>query len=538
MKILDAQTYKNMLISGANNLTNHHREVDALNVFPVPDGDTGTNMNLTFTAGIADVSKTHSDHIGELAKVFSKGLLMGARGNSGVILSQIFRGFYQSVEHKSTLNAMDLADAFVKGTEIAYKAVMRPVEGTILTVLRESADETKEFVLGNEHVDVLETMHFLIEAAHRSLQKTPDLLPVLKEVGVVDSGGAGYVKILEGFEKALLGQFVEKLDNIEVVEGVQAQMENDEFGYCTEFIIRLNEDTGFSEDRLRSQLALMGDSIVVVQDEEIVKVHVHTLTPGEALNLGQRYGEFVKLKIENMQEQHDHLQTIKVDEVKVEKKKYAIVAVAAGKGVAETFRSYRVDHVIVGGQTMNPSTEDFVAAIQSLNAEHIFVLPNNSNIILAAQQAQSILDELDIHVLPTKSIPQGLSACIMFNPEVDVKENIAEMTEAFSKVKSASVTYAIKDTNFDGVDIKDGDFMGILEKQIVVSLPNKLDATKELLLKAIDEQDGLVTLIVGEDVSALEKDEIVAYLENEFPYCELEVIDGLQPVYSFIVGIE
>jgi uncharacterized protein len=285
-------------------------------------------------------------------------------------------------------------------------------------------------------------------------------------------------------------------------------------------------------------LALMGDSIVVVQDEEIVKVHVHTLTPGEALNLGQRYGEFVKLKIENMQEQHDHLQTIKVDEVKVAKKKYAIVAVAAGEGVAETFRSYRVDHVIVGGQTMNPSTEDFVAAIQSLNAEHIFVLPNNSNIILAAQQAQTILDDLDIHVLATKSIPQGLSACIMFNPEVDVKENVAEMTEAFSKVKSASVTYAIKDTNFDGVDIKDGDFMGILEKQIVVSLPNKLDATKELLSKAIDEQDGLVTLIVGEDVGTLEKNEIVAYLENEFPYCELEVIDGLQPVYSFIVGIE
>lgn len=538
MKILDAQTYKNMLISGANNLTNHHREVDALNVFPVPDGDTGTNMNLTFTAGIADVTKAHSDHIGELAKVFSKGLLMGARGNSGVILSQIFRGFYQSVEHKSILNAMDLADAFVKGTEIAYKAVMRPVEGTILTVLRESAEETKEFVLGNEHVDVLETIHFLIEAAHRSLQRTPDLLPVLKEVGVVDSGGAGYVKILEGFEKALLGQFVEKLDSIDVVEGVQAQMENDEFGYCTEFIIRLNEDTGFSEDRLRTQLALLGDSIVVVQDEEIVKVHVHTLTPGEALNLGQRYGEFVKLKIENMQEQHDHLQTIKVDEVKVTKKKYAIVAVAAGEGVAETFRTYRVDHVIVGGQTMNPSTEDFVAAIKSLNAEHIFVLPNNSNIILAAQQAQTILDDLDIHVLATKSIPQGLSACIMFNPEVDVKENIAEMTEAFSKVKSASVTYAIKDTNFDGIDIKDGDFMGILEKQIVVSLPNKLDATKELLIKAIDEQDGLVTLIVGEDVSALEKDEIVAYLENEFPYCELEVIDGFQPVYSFIVGIE
>jgi DAK2 domain fusion protein YloV len=323
-----------------------------------------------------------------------------------------------------------------------------------------------------------------------------------------------------------------------VVEGVQAQMENDEFGYCTEFIIRLNEDTGFSEDRLRNQLALMGDSIVVVQDEEIVKVHVHTLTPGEALNLGQRYGEFVKLKIENMQEQHDHLQTIRVDEAKPTKKKYAIVAVAAGEGVAETFKSYRVDHVIVGGQTMNPSTEDFVAAIRSLNAEHILVLPNNSNIILAAQQAQSIVDDVDVHVLATKSIPQGLSACIMFNPEVDVHENLKEMSEAFSKVKSASVTYAIKDTNFDGIEIKDGDYMGILEKQIVVSVANKLEATKTLLQKAIDDQDGLVTLIVGEDVSTDEKDEIVSYIEKEYPLCELEIIEGLQPVYSFIVGIE
>lgn len=538
MKQLDAQNYKKMLMSGANNLTNHHHEVDALNVFPVPDGDTGTNMNLTFTSGVADVAKVHSEHVGELAKVFSKGLLMGARGNSGVILSQIFRGFYQSVEHKASLNASDIADAFVKGTEIAYKAVMRPVEGTILTVLRESSEETKQFIVDHPESDILETLRFLIEAAHHSLQRTPDLLPVLKEVGVVDSGGAGYVKILEGFEQALLGQFVEKLDNIEEVEGVQSQMENDEFGYCTEFIIHLNEDTGFSEDRLRNQLALMGDSIVVVQDEEIVKVHVHTLTPGEALNLGQRYGEFVKMKIENMQEQHNHLQLVKSNDVKIEKKKYALVAVAAGEGVAETFRSYRVDYVIVGGQTMNPSTEDFVAAIKTLNAEHIFVLPNNSNIILAAQQAQSILEDVDIQVIPTKSIPQGLSACIMFNPEVDVQENIIEMTEAFSLVKSASVTYAIKDTNFDGIEIKDGDFMGILEKQIVVSVPSKLEATKTLLSKSIEAQDGLVTLIVGEDVSAAEKDAIIAYLENNHVHCELEIIDGLQPVYSFIVGIE
>lgn len=538
MNTLNASLFKSMLISGANNLTNHHREVDALNVFPVPDGDTGTNMNLTFTAGVKDVQHALNTHVGELSKILSKGLLMGARGNSGVILSQIFRGFYQSVETKAELNALDIAEAFVKGTEVAYKAVMRPVEGTILTVLRESSQETLEYIKEHPEKDILEMFDYLIERAHVSLQNTPELLPVLKEVGVVDSGGAGYLKVLEGFNSALKGNPVELDESIQVVEGVQSELENDEFGYCTEFIIRLNENTQakFSEEGFRAKLALLGESIVVVQDEELVKVHVHTLTPGEALNLGQRFGEFVKLKIENMQEQHEHLQMVKPEDKP--KKKYALVAVAAGEGIQHLFEEYRVDVVISGGQTMNPSTEDFVEAIKGLNAEHVIVLPNNSNIILAAQQAESILDDVDVHVLPTKTIPQGLSACIMFNPEVDVDENINEMTEAFKNVKTAMVTYAVKNTNFDGVEINENDYMGILEKKIVISKPDKLEATQYLLKESIQDNDGLITLIVGEDVSESELTAIQTHIEDTYPNVELEVIQGQQPVYSFIIGIE
>jgi uncharacterized protein len=542
MNKLDGSLFKSMLVSGANNLTNHHHEVDALNVFPVPDGDTGTNMNLTFSAGVKDTQALLSMNVGDISKVLSKGLLMGARGNSGVILSQIFRGFYQSVEGKSEITAKDFADAFVKGTEIAYKAVMRPVEGTILTVLRESSKQASDYLETHPTKNIIEYFDFLINSAHESLQRTPDLLPVLKEVGVVDSGAYGYIKILEGFRFGLKGTPVALLENIEAGEGVQKNLENEEFGYCTEFIIRLTDEiqNSFKEDELRDRLSRIGDSLVVVQDEEIVKVHIHTLIPGDALNIGQRYGEFLKLKIENMQEQHDHL-THMNNESKpksVEKKKYAIIAVAAGDGVKELFESYRVDVVISGGQTMNPSTEDFVAAIQSLNAEHIFVLPNNSNIILAAQQAESLIEDTDVRVLTTKSIPQGLSACIMFNPEVSVEDNISEMTEAFKHVKTAMVTYAIKDTSFDGVEISAGDYMGILDKSIVCSTQNKIDATKDLLKQSITSDDGLITVIVGEDVSEEEQTMIEQFISSEFDHCEVEVTKGLQPVYSFIFGIE
>lgn len=540
MNKINATQFKLMLVSGANNLTNHHREIDALNVFPVPDGDTGTNMNLTFTSGVKEAQNNLNSHVGDISKTLSKGLLMGARGNSGVILSQIFRGFYQSVEKKSEIDVKDVSEALIKGTEIAYRAVMRPVEGTILTVLRESAKQANDYITTYPEKDMHEFFDFLIASAHESLQRTPDLLPVLKEVGVVDSGAAGYIKILEGFRLGLMGTPVELLDNIETTEGVQATMENEEFGYCTEFIVRLNPETmaHFKEEELRDKLARLGESIVVVQDDDIVKVHVHTLIPGDALNLGQRYGEFLKLKIENMQEQHEHLSHFKIEKPAPSKKRFALVAVAAGKGVQELFESYRVDVIISGGQTMNPSTEDFVAAIRSLNAEHIIVLPNNSNIILAAQQAESLLEDIDVRVLPTKSIPQGLSACIMFNPEVDIEENIAEMTEAMKHVKTGLVTYAIKDTSFEGVSINTGDYMGILEKSIICSTQDKTEATKALLDAAVSENDGLITLIVGEDVLPEEQQLIEDYIAERFSYCELEITQGKQPVYSYILGIE
>ncbi|MGB7594286.1 MAG: DAK2 domain-containing protein [Erysipelotrichaceae bacterium] len=541
MKTINGSLFKVMLESGANNLTNHHHEIDALNVFPVPDGDTGTNMNLTFTNGIREAKAVLSDHVGDISKVLSKGLLMGARGNSGVILSQIFRGFYQSVDGKSTLNVKDVSDALVKGTEIAYKAVMRPVEGTILTVLRESGKQAQDYLVTHPDKDMIEFFDFLIQSAHESLQNTPELLPILKEVGVVDSGGAGYVTILEGFRLGLKGTPVQLLAKTEIGQGVQTEFENTEFGYCTEFILKISAENFdvFDEHKLRNALARIGESIVVVQDEDIVKVHVHTLAPGEALNLGQRYGEFLKLKIENMQLQHEHIVEAAAHAVKeMPKKKYALIAVAAGEGVKHLFEEYRVDVVISGGQTMNPSTEDFVAACKKVNADHIFILPNNSNIILAAQQAESILDEADVRVLATKSIPQGLSACIMFNPEVGVDENIAEMKKALKHVKTGQVTYAIKDTVFEGMEISAGDYMGIFEKNIVVSTKDKLEATKTLLEELIDKDSEIITVLVGEDVTEEEQASIEAFINERFPTLEVEIVVGQQPVYSFIFGVE
>ena len=541
MEKLNGLKFKSMLVSGANHLTNRHHEIDALNVFPVPDGDTGTNMNLTFTAGVKEAQAHPSTHVGEIAKTLSKGLLMGARGNSGVILSQIFRGFYQSVDGKDTLNAVDFAKAFTRGTEIAYKAVMRPVEGTILTVLRESAAETLTYVETKHVTNIIDVLDYMIQRAKVSLENTPNLLPVLKEVGVVDSGGAGYLVVLEGFYQDLIGKPIELSNEVHVVEGVQSKMENDEFGFCTELIIRLNPEVlpDFSENRFREQLEELGNSIVVVQDEDLVKVHVHTLTPGDALNLGQVYGELIKIKADNMQQQHENLTHDHLMHGSKPKKKYALIAVSSGDGLGELFkRDYRVDLIINGGQTMNPSTEDFVQAIKSVNAEHVFVLPNNSNIILAAQQAESLLDDVDVRVIPTKSIPQGLSACVMFNPQVDVDENVNEMMEAYKHVKTGSVTYAIKDTSMDGITINANDFMGILDKTIVVSVPSKNDAAKGLLDKSVTEDDGLITVLVGEDVTETEQDELLAFIAEKFDYCEVEVHRGNQPVYAYIFGIE
>lgn len=539
MKNLDTTLFLKMLENGSNNLSNNHQLINTLNVFPVPDGDTGTNMNLTFTNGLKDAKKANSDNLGETAKALSRGLLMGARGNSGVILSQIFRGFAQGVEGLDSADVNQVANAFQEGKESAYKAVMRPVEGTILTVLRESSQKAYDYLLKNPDTTMIEYFEYLIEQAEISLDNTPELLPVLKEVGVVDSGGKGYLTVLEGFLKALKGETVTKLDDDEQESQVAESIDHEEFGYCTEFILRLEGPSlqTFDEDQFRKDLENLGDSLVVVRDEDLVKVHVHTLKPGNALNLGQRFGEFVKLKIDNMTEQHSELIDHKELVNESPREKYAIVSVVAGEGIVSLFKELRAKHIISGGQTMNPSTEDFVAKIENINADHIFVLPNNSNILMAANQAKEILTEKDIHVLETTSIPQGISACIMFNPEVEVDENVEEMTEAYKNTKTGQITYAIKDTQFESMEIKKDHFMGILDKKIVVTAEQKVEATKLLCNQLIDEDDELVTLITGEGVSEEENETVVEYIEDNFDV-EVEVIDGEQPVYAFIIGVE
>ena len=539
METINGIMLKQMLESGMNHLSNRASEIDALNVFPVPDGDTGTNMSLTFSAGVKDALKVESGSVSEIMKVLSKGLLMGARGNSGVITSQIFRGIYQGVEGLDSINGTQLAKALVNGSRVAYRAVMRPVEGTILTVVREAADYTYAFALEAEDISCEQVLEKMLVEAKESLQRTPELLPVLAEVGVVDSGGAGLCTILEGFLAALKGKpYGREEASAAKVEKAGAAMEGEEYGFCTEFIIRLSKQgaLNFDENSMREELATIGNSIVCVRDDDIVKVHVHTLEPAKAVRMGRRHGTFLKLKAENMQEQHDNL--IAQEEAPVqERKPYAIITVAAGEGLKNMFLDLRADHVISGGQTMNPSTEDFVEAIGKLNAEHIFILPNNSNIIMAAQQAASVCDGENVHVIPSKSIPQGLCACIMFNPDVDFETNLSEMSDAITMVKTGQVTYAIKDTVYEGMEIKAGEFMGIMEKEIVTSVPDKLEACRTLIDHMIDEESEIVTLIYGEGTNQEEADTIAQYIEDKYDV-EVEVNNGEQPVYSFIVSVE
>lgn len=542
MERISGKLFKDMLASGMNNLTNHSAEVDSLNVFPVPDGDTGTNMSLTFSSGVNDAIKVEEDHVGKVAKVLSRGLLMGARGNSGVITSQIFRGFFQSVEHLEDMDALQLAQALVNGSRVAYRAVMRPVEGTILTVVREAADYTYAYTVTEEITDCIKVMEKMVLEANESLLRTPELLPVLAEVGVVDSGGKGLCIILEGFLSAMKGEVIAPSNDASSYDSAQTKVEGgeEEFGFCTEFILHLTP-TGikhFSEEDFKNELATIGNSIVCVQDDDLVKVHVHTLEPQTAIKMGKRRGRFMKLKIENMQEQHDNiLEKEQEEEVVAEHKKYAIITVAPGKGIDAMFKELRADIVVGGGQTMNPSTEDFVSAIGKVNADHIIILPNNSNIVLAANQACQVCEDKDIHVLPTKTIPQGLSACIMFNPEVDIEDNLAEMQEAIDHVKSGEVTYAIKDTTYEGLEIKKDEYMGIFGKAIVVSDPDMMASTKALLDKMLDEDSELVTLIYGDTATLEQAEEIAEYIEDTSD-AEVEIHGGNQPVYSFIIGVE
>lgn len=546
MKTINGAKLKQMIISGTNNLYNHYPEIDALNVFPVPDGDTGTNMNLTMASGAKEIQNRNDEDVYSIAKAFSRGLLMGARGNSGVILSQIFRGFAQALDGKVTIDVKDLSDAFLNGKDVAYKAVMRPVEGTILTVIRESATALHDNLASVSSIE--KAFELLIEEAHASLERTPELLPVLKQVGVVDSGAAGLIKILEGFYAALKGKMIEK-ETASAFEDDKPEMAGanvaaDEFGYCTEFIMRLaKEDEAdkkhFTESRFSNWLGAHGNSLVVVRDEDLVKVHVHTLKPGEILNFAQQYGEFVKLKIENMTEQHTKLTEEKTENVPVEQKEYAIIAVAVGNGIENMFKELRADYIVSGGQTMNPATEDFVKVIRECNAKNVYILPNNSNIILAASQAADVCEDVNVKVIPSKSIPQGLVACMMFNPEATIDENYAEMCEALGNVVTGQVTFSIKDTVIDGVDIKKDQFMGMKNnKEIICCHEDKFVAAKELIESMLDEMSSIVTIIYGEDVKDEEMNTFAETIMKEHEDLDIDVKKGDQPVYSFIIGVE
>lgn len=556
MKELNGLTLKEMLISGANNLYNNYPSIDALNVFPVPDGDTGMNMNLTISSGAKEIINRNDTDIYQISRAFSKGLLMGARGNSGVITSQIFRGFANALEGKSKVNAVEFAEAWLSGRDVAYKAVMRPVEGTMLTVIREAAETLNEQVRPDWTIE--KAFEVLLREAEASLERTPDLLPVLKEVGVVDSGGAGLVTIFTGMQSALLGTMINKTTATAMEQNQSIQMAGakieaeEEFGYCTEFILRLGgeDKRPFQEKRFANVLNSQGNSIVMVRDDELVKVHIHTLKPGNTFNYAQQFGEFVTLKCENMSEQHSHLgeghhasfesKNGAVEEAK-ELKEYGLIAVASGDGLEKLFKEYRVDYVVKGGQTMNPSTEDFLAAVKSINAKNILILPNNSNIILAANQAVNVLNEegkIKASVIPSKTIPQGLVAAMNFNPEVGIEDNVEEMTASLSTIKTGQVTFAIKDTTIDGVEVKKDYYMALNGKQILCSVKDKFEALKALVKEMINDMTSIITVIYGEDVNSDEAESMLEELEVNYPDVEFELVEGNQPVYSFIIGVE
>lgn len=562
MTKIDGVLLKQMIISGSNNLFNHYPEVDSLNVFPVPDGDTGTNMNLTTTSGVKEIANKYDKDIYSIAKAFSRGLLMGARGNSGVILSQIFRGFAQALKGKTEIDAVGLADALDMGKSVAYKAVMRPVEGTILTVIREASEAYNNFA--EPGMKMNEAMEYIYGEACASLERTPDLLPVLKEVGVVDSGGSGLVYIFEGFVRALNNDIVEK-NMPEVTESVDErgsfkqagnpQFESPKvertstqgFSYCTEFVLHLapkghEGESGkreFTESKFKSILDSHGDSIVEAKENDSLKVRIHTKYPGNILSFAQQYGEFDKIKIENVT---DNTSIEKKDEVSTqseEPKKYAMIACCSGKGVADIFRAQRVDYIVEGGQTMNPSTEDFITQIKKINAENVFIFPNNSNIIMAAKQASQVIKDKNVVVIPSTTIPQGIVSSMMFNPEVEVEENKANMEDALGNVSTGQVTFAIRDTTIDGVEVKKGQFMGIINKKIKLCEPDKFKAARSVIKEMTDDMTSIITIIFGEDITKEEQETFKEFIDAKYGEdIDIDYKEGQQPVYSFIIGVE
>lgn len=578
---VNAENIRAAFIAGAHNLSNNKEYINELNVFPVPDGDTGTNMTLTIMSAASEIEAVANPTMDLLSKAISGGSLRGARGNSGVILSQLFRGFCRDIKGKETLDVNDLTAAFARAVETAYKAVMKPKEGTILTVAKGIYDKAAE--LCDYEDDVISFSEQIIEHGDNVLAHTPELLPVLKEAGVVDSGGQGLMEFLRGALAGLKGETIELAEGIpsqpargagllEEIPKKPSGSGNDnistadiKFGYCTEFIILLDKElTDKQVSEFKAYLTSIGDSIVCVADEELVKVHVHTNHPGLAFEKALTYGGLTRMKIDNMREEHS--ERVSMEEEKrraeeqeaafqemkyrnkpaaeetpaepVELKKYGFIAVSVGDAMEETEKSLGIDYVISGGQTMNPSTEDILSAVEKVNAENVFVFPNNKNIILAANQAAAICEDKKIHVIPTKSVPQGISAVLSFTEDMSPEENIEAMTEAISAVKSGEVTYAVRDTSVDGKEIKNGDIMGISDKGIDVVGTSVDEVTTSLIEGMVDEDSGLITLYYGSDVSKEDAEKLCDALTEKFDELEVELHEGGQPIYYYIVSVE
>lgn len=574
-RFIDGSDFERMIAAAAARLKEQVQTVNNLNVFPVPDGDTGTNMNMTLQSGAEQLRQKLSPDLSRSAEVLSKGLLMGARGNSGVILSQLFRGFAKGVSGLQEVDTVQFAQALQQGVDTAYQAVVKPVEGTILTVSRESAKHA--VTIARRMDDFHAFLEEVTAKAKESLARTPDLLPVLKQVGVVDSGGQGLVYVYEGFINGLRLSYAEETFTTPTTEHtpfvIQAEHQEEsfmgspgteaaqrhldpnaiQFPYDMEFFIRFQDGTkAFSEEKLRGQLAAIGDSVLVIADDEFAKVHVHTNMPGEVFNIAMRYGELTRFQLENMRDQHRRLldgeetypseQTEQVEtdaelETMIERKSFGMITVAMGEGIANIFESLGIDVVLSGGQTMNPSTEDIVQAVEQAGADTVFVMPNNSNIILAAQQAKEIASA-NIVVIPTKTIPQGIAAVLAFQEDASVEENEGGMLQAIDRVRSGQITNAVRDTQMEGVDIHEGDFIAIFDGKIVAAEEDLFETGKQLLDQMMEHGDEMVTLLAGEDAEAEMTDRLSHYVREQYPQAELEVLKGGQPLYPYLISVE
>ena len=554
MKSADAQLLKVALLSGAKELEAKKEWINELNVFPVPDGDTGTNMTMTIMAAAREVAAIENPTMETIAKALSSGSLRGARGNSGVILSQLFRGFTKEIKEASEINVTILANAFTRATETAYKAVMKPKEGTILTVARGMADKAVELAIETD--DIVEFLEKVIEHGDYVLSQTPEMLPVLKQAGVVDSGGQGLMQVLKGALDGVLGKGI-PFDAVVAQTSQKAapvgaarddiDTADIKFGYCTEFIINVEHAYDDDEElKFKAFLESIGDSIVVVSDEDVVKVHVHTNNPGLAIERALTYGSLSRMKIDNMREEHNERLEMaasaapaqEAPKVEEPRKEYGFIAVSVGEGLSEIFKGIGADYMIEGGQTMNPSTEDMINAIDKVNADVIYIFPNNKNIILAAEQAKYLVEDKQIIVVPSKTIPQGIAAMISFSPEAGPEENLENMVEEMGRVHTGQITYAVRNTNIDGMEIREGDIMGIGDSGMLAVEQDVETAVLKTLERMVDEDSELISVYFGADVEEADAEALLEQIEEAYPDCEVELNNGGQPVYYYLLSVE